>query len=216
MERKIFESKQRHGVNLKYLIHAPASDKKLPLLIYVHGAGGRGDDLAQLENGPIVSKLEKRAGDNCIFVSPQCHKNYWFELFDVLCEFIDTMRNAPEVDINRIYLFGPSMGGYTTWQLCLSHPDWFAAAIPICGGGMYWAAATLTKLPIWAFHGALDPLVLTEETIKMVRAINREGGNAKITIYPNAEHDAWTPTMESDEVFEWLFAQNRLNQSRDK
>lgn len=101
------------------------------------------------------------------------------------------------------------MGAYATWQMCISHPDWFAAAVPVCGGGMYWNAARFKDLPIWAFHGALDDVVFPEESIKMVSAINNSGGNAKLTIFPLDDHNSWDNAFSNDELWQWLFEQKR-------
>lgn len=209
MERRIFNSKLHMGEWLKYLYHRPEVSEKLPLVINIHGAGGRGDDLSLIETSVALTNAVKFVGDKAVIVAPQCHAKYWFDLFEVLTEFIDEMRHSDGIDLDRIYITGTSMGGYTTWQMCLSHPDWFAAAVPVCGGGMYWAAAGLKNLPIWATHGALDTTVLPEETIHMVKAINRKGGNAKITVFANAAHDAWTPTYTDPKVWEWMFEQKR-------
>lgn len=209
MEHKRFISKLHEGEYLDYLYSRPDTDKKLPLVFYIHGAGSRGNDLSLLEENTGLAEVIKHVGDKCIIAAPQCHGSFWFDLFEVLCEFVDTMRNAGAVDIDRVYITGASMGGYTTWQLCLSHPDWFAVAAPICGGGMYWAASRLKSLPIWAFHGALDATVLPEETIHMVKSINNAGGNAKITIFPKADHNAWVPALSMDETWEWMLAQKR-------
>jgi phospholipase/carboxylesterase len=211
MEHKKFISKLHEGEYLDYLYSSPDTDKKLPLVFYIHGAGSRGNDLSLLEENSGLTEVIEHVGDKCIIAAPQCHGNFWFDLFEVLCEFVDTMRNAVAVDIDRVYITGASMGGYTTWQLCLSHPDWFAAAAPICGGGMYWSAPRLKDLPIWAFHGALDTTVLPEETIHMVSSVNRNGGNAKITIFPKADHNAWVPALSMDETWEWIFEQKRTD-----
>jgi len=119
------------------------------------------------------------------------------------------MRHPENVDMNRVYLCGSSMGAYTSWQVAMSHPEWFAALVPVCGGGMYWNAARLKDLPIWAFHGALDATVLPEETLHMVAAVNRNGGNAKITIFPDVKHDAWVRAFGDDKMWEWMFSQER-------
>lgn len=184
--------------------------EKLPLVIYIHGAGCRGNDVSMMLTNTALKKAVEKVGDKCIIVAPQCHSEFWFELYGELCEFIDFIRNEPNVDSKRVYITGASMGGYTTWQLCLSHPDWFAAAAPICGGGMYWAANRLRNLPIWAFHGALDGTVLCEESIKMVRAINRAGGSAKLTVFPSAEHNAWVPALSMDELWDWMLSQKSV------
>ena len=209
MERRKFTSRLHTNEYLNYICHCPDSAEKLPLVINIHGAGGRGDDLSLIENGVSLVNAVKFVGDKAVIVAPQCHAKYWFDLFEVLTEFIDEMRHLDGVDIDRVYITGGSMGGYTTWQMCLSHPDWFAAAVPVCGGGMYWAAAGLKNLPIWATHGALDSTVLPEETIHMVKQVNLNGGNAKITIFADAKHDAWTPTYTDPEIWKWMFSQKR-------
>ena len=104
---------------------------------------------------------------------------------------------------------GASMGGYTTWQLAMTQPEIFAAIIPICGGGMYWNAGRLKDVPVWAFHGDIDPVVLPRESEIMVKNTNLFGGNARLTVYENTAHDAWRPTFENPEVFEWLLSHSK-------
>ena len=179
------------------------------MLIYIHGAGSRGDTLSKMaEVGPI-KELNSGRNIDAIVIAPQCHGDTWFDLFSVLTEFIDDYKNRENVDESRVYIAGVSMGAYATWQMCLSHPDWFAAAVPVCGGGMYWNAARLKNLPIWAFHGALDNVVFAEESIKMVSAINRNGGNAKLTIFPHDDHNSWDNAFSNNELWQWLFEQKR-------
>ena len=113
------------------------------------------------------------------------------------------------VDADRIYVMGASMGGYATWQLAMSMPEYFAAIVPICGGGMYWNAARLADVPTWAFHGAKDATVLPEESVKMVEAVKKHGGSAKLTLYPENNHDAWSDTYSNPAVFAWLLQQRR-------
>ena len=74
---------------------------------------------------------------------------------------------------------------------------------------MYWDAGRLKKIPVWAFHGDIDPTVFPEESVKMVEAVNKKGGCAKLTLYPDTKHDSWTPTFNNAEVFTWLLAQRR-------
>ena len=121
------------------------------------------------------------------------------------------MRDLPYPDPDRLYLMGISMGGYAAWQLAISQPELFAAMIPICGGGMYWSASRLKEIPIWAFHGGKDTTVLPEESVHMVEKVNKRGGSAKLTIYPENEHNAWTDTFENPEVFAWLLSHRKAN-----
>jgi predicted peptidase len=199
--------------HLNYLEYIPQkADQKLPLLIYVHGAGSRGSDLRQMARiGPLREPVIGKCAE-ALIVAPQCHENSWFDLFHIFTEFIEYNIKRDIVDENRIYIVGVSMGAYATWQMCMSHPDWFAAAVPICGGGMYWNAQRLIKLPIWAFHGALDTVVLPSESKHMVDAVNKHGGDAKLTIFENDQHNSWDNAFATDEMWEWLFMQkNNLN-----
>ena len=124
------------------------------------------------------------------------------------------MAAADYTDPERLYLMGASMGGYTTWELAMSMPELFAAIVPICGGGMYWNAGRLVNVPVWAFHGKLDPTVLVEESEKMVNAVNKRGGNARLTVYPENKHDAWTDTFSNPEVYRWLLDHKNQNAGR--
>ncbi len=210
---KKFCSENYKNSYLEYLEFGPESSEKLPLIIYLHGNGDQGDCIEKMSHGGVLAELEAGRNIPAIVIAPQCNAFVWFELFPILTELIDTVRHRDDVDINRVYIMGTSMGAYAVWQMCLSHPDWFAAAVPVCGGGMYWAAERLKNLPIWAFHGALDTTVLPEESIHMVKTINWFGGNAKITIIANADHNAWDYTYSNDEMWKWLFSQRRVTEN---
>lgn len=212
LNEKIFYSQNRKDEFLKYLCFSPKNtNKKVPLIISVHGAGWRGNDLSVMDlssGNDLLVQLKNGLELDAFVVAPQCHCDTWFELYDVLLEFIGAMRHNENIDTNRIYLTGSSMGGYTVWQLAMTKPEWFAAALPLCGGGMYWNANRLKNVPVWAFHGALDKTVLPEESVKMVSAINAKGGNAKITIFPDVAHNAWDYAY-TDEVLKWMFTQRK-------
>ena len=125
-------------------------------------------------------------------------------MFDKIISLLELVSHEEYADNKKIYGIGASMGGYGVWQLAMSKPDVFAGIIPICGGGMYWNAERLKNIPIWAFHGEKDTVVLVEESKKMVNAVNNLGGNATLTIYPENGHDAWSDTYENYAIFEWL------------
>ncbi len=200
---------EKNGEYLRYYRYdAPVSGKK-PLLVYLHGAGSRGDDLSLMSRLCVIGELEKGRDIPAVIVAPQCHKDSWFDHFETLLSFIRTMIDDPAVDGDRVYMCGASMGGYGTWAVAMAHPEWFAAIVPVCGGGMYWNGGRLKQVPVWAFHGALDTTVLPEESIHMVKAVNQNGGHAKLTIYPDVAHDAWFPAFADDEMWAWMFAQKR-------
>lgn len=199
---------------LKYVIRYPDnySDKqKYPVILFLHGAGTRGNNIELLKDAPFFKITGEIKDFPFITVAPLCQEETWFDMFERLKEFVLEIASWDFISNDRIYLMGTSMGGYGAWQLAMSMPEIFAAAIPICGGGMYWNAARLVNVPVWAFHGKLDTTVKVEESEKMVEAVNNCGGNARLTIYPENDHDAWTDTYSNPEVFNWLGKQKNSN-----
>jgi predicted peptidase len=213
-----FDAAVTQELHLEYLLALPegyAGDTdRWPVILFLHGAGERGSDLALVEtHGPpkLIAAGEKIPA---IVVSPQCPANeWWTEDAHLLAleRLLDEIVAKYRVDEDRIYVTGISMGGYGTWALASRQPERFAAAVPICGGGNALPASRLLRnLPIWAFHGDADPVVPVVESQRMVDAIRRVGGTmATITIYPGVGHDSWTQAYEDEALWEWLFAQRR-------
>ena len=194
--------------NLEYILRKPkgfVAEKQYPLVIYLHGAGGRGRNLDVIYAHPFFKETEPWLTD-AISVAPQCYEDSWFSIFEQLQAFVGSVMQWDCVDKSRVYVVGASMGGYTTWQLAMSRPEWFAAILPICGGGMYWNAGRLIHMGVWAFHGKEDKIVFPEESQKMVDAVNAKGGKAKLTLYENTPHDALTKTFQDKAVWEWLLS----------
>ncbi len=194
---------------IDYVIRYPenmAEGEKYPLVIYVHGAGGRGRNIDLIREHGFFVHSEPHL-KNAISVAPQCYADSWFDIFEQLRDFIEFAISNSAVDKARVYLMGASMGGYCTWQMAMSRPEFFAAIVPICGGGMYWNSGRLVHMGVWAFHGDIDRTVYPEESRKFINNIKAWGGNdVKLTIYENTGHDAWTPTFKCAEMWEWLFA----------
>ncbi len=213
-----FESCNHKDGFLRYYKYEKTSKTPQPLILYIHGAGSRGNELSQMSMVGPLGELLKGRDIPAVVLAPQCYKNTWFDLFSVLEEFIEYAINNENIDKQRVYICGISMGGYAAWQMAMSHPDWFAALVPVCGGGMYWNAERLKNIPIWAFHGALDNVVLPEESIHMVKAVKLNGGKARITIYPDKEHNAWDSAFGDDNMWKWMFSQiktdNKMNETK--
>ena len=134
MDEKVFE-------NIKYLVYYPdgfSEDKKYPLVIYLHGAGSRGEDTGALRENVCVANLTKHQDRGYLLVAPLCSVNNWNEVMSSLINLVDSVRHLDYVDIKRVYLTGVSMGGYGTWELASLRPDWFASIMPVCGGGIKW------------------------------------------------------------------------------
>ena len=186
----------------------PAAD--WPLLVFLHGSGERGTDVAQVAvHGPPML-IEQGRDFPCVVVSPQCAGAFWDAA--AVEAFIENLASRYRIDPCRIYVSGLSMGGYGTWALAERNPDLYAAAVPICGGGNPSLAYRLRDLPLWAFHGALDTTVPLSESQNMIDAIRAAGGTPRFTIYPTADHVAtWTTAYADDALYAWLFAQRRAN-----
>ena len=198
-------------VQLNYLLYLPKEYEKQeswPLLLFLHGSGERGNDLELVKvHGP--PKLIAAGKDfPFIVVSPQCSKNQWWEPIELVA-LLDEIESHYKVDADRICVTGLSMGGFGTWRLAAYAPDRLAAIAPICGGGEKYWTKEFAHLPTWAFHGGKDEGVPPERSTVMIDELKKEGGNPKLTIYPEAGHDSWTTTYENPELYEWLLAQKR-------
>jgi predicted peptidase len=201
-------------VTLRYLLFVPkgaAQEGKWPLLLFLHGAGERGDDLNLVKKWGPPGFVEQRTDFPFIVVSPQCPTNErWDEA--ALARLVDQLSSELPIDKQRMYITGLSMGGYGTWNILAQHPRLFAAAVPICGGGEPQTAAALTDIPIWAFHGDEDRAVPLERSQEMVDAIHKAGGTkVKLTIYPGVGHNSWSQTYDNEEVFKWLLSHKRAD-----
>ncbi len=210
-QEKHFEAKITVTAKLDYLLYLPAgyetSRQKWPLVLFLHGAGESGTDLAKVKTHGPPKLVEAGREFPFILVSPQCATRGWNS--DTLNALLDTLIKKYRVDKDRVYLTGLSMGGYGTWALAAAHPEKFAAIAPICGGGNPKDAAKLARLPIWVFHGAKDPTVPLQRSEEMVQVIKAVGGNVKFTVYPEAGHDSWSETYNSQDFYSWLLAQKR-------
>ncbi len=193
---------------LDYVIRHPENfdpAKKYPLVIYLHGAGGRGREIQKIYDHHFFRETEEILTD-VVSVAPQCYSDTWFNIFEQLQQFIEDMIHMDYIDTTRVYMLGASMGGYGTWQMAMARPEWFAAIVPICGGGMYWNTKRLKNMGVWAFHGAQDDAVLCVESIKMVNGVNKNGGKAKLTVYEDMGHKVWNPTFRNREMWAWMFS----------
>jgi predicted peptidase len=214
--------KSKRELDVKYLLylpkdHAAKPEKKWPLILFLHGAGERGDDLNRVKVHGPPKLVEKGEAMEFIVVSPQCPKGMvWND--EVLITLLDDVAKRYRVDETRLYLTGLSMGGYGTWSLGLTHCDRFAAIAPICGGGDFIKAynagdangKALKTLGVWAFHGAKDPVVPLAESKRMVATLKKFGHpGPKLTVYPEAKHDSWTKTYANPELYKWFLQHQR-------
>ncbi len=220
-QRLQFSGTIEKKVQLGYLLYLPEDyskgDNKFPLMIFLHGAGERGTNLSAVESHGPPKLVKNGKKFPFIIVSPQCPSNEHWDP-DAVIALLDHIIKNYRVDTNRIYLTGLSMGGYGTWVTASKYPERFAAIIPICGGGNTIELSMLLQskkeaiktLGVWTFHGAKDPVVPLAESEKMVKAFKMAGcQEVKLTIYPEAQHDAWTETYNNNEIYDWLLKHSR-------
>jgi predicted peptidase len=197
---------------LLYRVLEPIDPSKpQPLLLFLHGAGVRGDD-NQLQLIGLPSQLAEsrwRKLDSGFVLAPQCPKQRrWTQKLDAVERLLEEWRNDSRVDRRRVYVTGLSMGGYATWALAARCPEWFAAVVPICGGGDPATAVKLINVPIWAVHGLKDESVPPKESRAMIEAIRRAGGQPQFMELPDVGHDSWTQTYrDPGGVLVWMFQQ---------
>jgi len=214
-----FEKTITKTLGCKYLLFLPEGygkeRKRWPLMLFLHGAGERGNDLEKVKKHGPPKIVQTKKDFPFIVVSPQCPEGKWWTAkTEVLINLLDEIVARYDVDTERVYLTGLSMGGYGSWALASEYPDRFAAVVPICGGGNRMMSLTLKDMPIWAFHGAKDSVVPVKESQELVDAINGRGGNAKLTIYPDANHDSWTQTYDNPKLYDWLLEHRRAGKDK--
>lgn len=215
--RLLFSKEICKTVKMNYLLYLPedynVSQKKWPLILFLHGAGERGDDLSKVEtHGPPTLIAQGKRSFPFVIVSPQCPEDEWWTTSSsiiALNALLDDIIMNYRIDEDRIYLTGLSMGGFGTWRLACEYPHRFAAIAPICGGGDPLTVRVLKHIPVWAFHGAKDDIVPIKASEEMVEALKQAGGNVRFTVYPESGHDSWTETYENPELYEWFLSHTR-------
>ena len=202
------------ALSINYLIYVPEgynqTRKPYPLILFLHGAGERGANLEDLKKHGPPKLIAAGQQLPCIIVSPQCPTNgWWTGMVPTLEALLDDVERNYNIDKDRVYVTGLSMGGFGTWALAFDQPDRFAALAPICGQGDPKKATLIAHVPTWVFHGAKDTTVPIAGSQNMVDALKAAGGDPKFTIYPDAGHDSWTATHDNPEFWTWLLTQKR-------
>jgi predicted peptidase len=218
VEQQFVDSKDK-SLKIGYLLFLPKEVSqqkgKRPLILFLHGSGERGNDnlpLVAVHGPPMIAK--KNADFPFVVVSPQCPSEQRWDS-KVLLALLNDVIASHDVDPQRIYLTGLSMGGYGSWMLAAAAPNRFAAIVPICGGGNPEDAGKLKSLPIWVFHGAKDSAVSLKKSEEMVAALKKVGSDVKFTVYPNAGHNSWTATYDNPKLYEWLLKQKTASKSKE-
>lgn len=196
---------------IHYWLYVPAdytSREALPLMVFLHGAGERGEDLDVVKKWGPPKIVEQKSDFPFVLVSPQCPRGVRWDV-DLIVQLTDHVAGELKIDKQRMYITGLSMGGYATWGLLARYPKIYAAAVPICGGGDPAQAAKMKDVPIWVFHGDQDSAVPLSRSKEMVDAITKAGGSPKLTVYPGVGHNSWSETYANPAVYKWLLSHKR-------
>ena len=222
---------ESYGESLNYRLYTPKNlpkDKKIPVVLFLHGAGERGtDNTKQLKHG-VKSIINYSIANNqsCFLIAPQCPpKKQWANIpwpktNHTMPEFPSTplklalellvkkIKSLP-IDTNRIYITGMSMGGYGTWDALSRKPRLFTAALPLCGGGDVKQVSKFESIPIQTVHGDADRAVPVENSRQMIRALKTVGAKPLYIEKAGVGHDVWTSTYNDRSILDWLFSQKK-------
>lgn len=199
-------------------------NRKLPVVLFLHGVGERGDDgevQTEVGIGPAIRKDPARFP--CLVVFPQCARNASWNTPDMQAYALQALADVVAElngDEERRYLTGISMGGYGTWDIAARHSREFAAFAPICGGVrrpfgprstkvMQDHMRTIGSTPVWVFHGGADNVVPVTESREAVAALQAVGGNVRYTEYPGVGHNSWDLAYAEPELMPWLLGKRR-------
>jgi len=212
------ESEEGPALVVDYLLYLPEryeqEGSRWPLVLFLHGAGGRGGDLKEVEQCEPPASISQGKAFPFVLVSPQCPSHGTWNP-SVLLHLADHVVQSYCIDPERVYVTGYSMGGAGTWDLAVAAPERFAAIAPLAGGGDECQAERLMELPIWAFHGAVDQVVPLSRSRRMVDAVRAAGGDAKLTVYENEGHGIDQVTYARADFWDWLLAQRRAGRGSD-
>ena len=229
------EFKDSKGTILKYRVLYPENydqGKKYPIILFLHGAGERGDDNEkQLVHGSrIFTNPVNREKYPAIVLIPQCPKEYYWHIdqrpdnfsrgsydadpvvstpLSAAKELLDSYIANEKVDKNRIYIMGLSMGGMGTFDLVSRYPDLFAAAIPICGGVNPSRLAAAKDVKFRIFHGDADPTVPVTNSRDAYKALKKAGAKVELIEFAGCGHNSWDPAFNYPDFLEWLFKQKK-------
>ena len=215
------QSGNRHSLLFLPSNYGKDPAQKWPLILFLHGSGTSSSNTDALLFEALPQILGFTPDFPFIVLSPQLTgkpgDEYWFQ--DKVEESVFSLLNeataAYAVDTTRIYLTGVSIGGNGVWEYGLSHPERFAALVPVMGfvgdtTGFHVPAdiCDLKDKPIWAFHGAIDTIVPLEAEQSLVDALKACNGNIQFTVYPDGDHDISGKVYQDQELYAWMLAQS--------
>ena len=210
---KNFKTSIQSKYEYQYALHKPQGDVKKPLLIFLHGSGEKGTDVELVKvHGPF--KYLKTHELDAYVLAPQCPKEVYWESESLYQLIQDVIKQNKNIDTNRIYLTGLSMGAWGAWNLAFAHPEMFAALVPIAGfvdRVPMLENCKIKDIPTRIFHGLVDDVVDVRYSIDIYKKLKNCSTDIELTIFDDANHDSWTRVYNNDAIYEWMFQQKKPN-----
>lgn len=229
--------KATNGLTVNYRMMMPdttlisgSHPTQYPLIVFMHGVGERGNDnKRQLENGgALFIDKETRAHFPAYVIFPQCPNDYFWSLdknpkspkdimkanketpiMQGVIELVENCATTLNVDKNRIYIIGLSMGGLAVYDATWRHPDIFAAAVPICGAVNPERLSTVTNTAFRIYHGENDKVIPIEASEAAYQALVQNGVEAQLIEIPDVGHDSWNQAFSSPDFLSWIFSKSK-------
>ena len=212
MKRLMFK---QDGDIFGHMLYVPENmTNDMPLLIYLHGAGERGTNLEHVERHGVPYLIRNESAQiPALVLCPQCPAQFvWNNVVADVKKLIDKIVADYGVKRDRICITGSSMGGYGTWEMGITYPDFFSAIAPVCGGGMQWRSQKLITTPVKAYHGNKDDVVEIINSELMIKNIVSNGGNAKLCEMDGFGHnDGIYEAYKNRDLIEWILKQRRTD-----
>ncbi len=213
---------QPGGEQMRYSVFVPPDytpRQSWPLILFMHGSGERGDDgLLPLTVGLPRAVMRSVERAPAVILIPQCASgDVWWSprMTRAVLTMLDTTMRDFNIDADRLYVTGLSLGGGGTWHMGAVLRDRVAALAPVCGlsedrmQSQQSLSKAVANIPVWAFHGDQDRAVPVEETRTMVARVRDAGGAVRYTEYPGGQHNVWDQAYANPEFWEWLLARRR-------
>lgn len=211
------------GAAHRYAVWLPPGHSRTrawPAILFLHGAGECGDDgirPTRVGIGPALEAAPARWPFVVVFPQKLRDDEEWEEREGAVLRTLDRAIEEFRIDPDRIALAGISQGGHGAWMLGARHASRWSCLVPVCG---YGRPRTLTRrlgdLPVWAFHGALDDVIDPAESRRIVDALRADraarGGDpetARLTSYPEANHNSWDPAFADSALPGWILSHER-------
>lgn len=196
---------------ISYILDYPKNAKgKVPLMIFLHGSGERGNDLEMVKaHSPFTYK--NLFPEPVAILAPQCPKDVWWDT-EAVYYLIKEIQQKYQIDDSRIMLTGLSMGGWGALKLAMEHPELFSAVVPVCAPIdrlMKVRVSQYKDLPMKIFHGGNDDIVSPMNSIEIYQEIKKVNKNVELTIFADDNHNSWDSTYSDPKLYEWMLAQKK-------